>query len=427
MKYCFALAALALAPLAAASDPKLDLAAKALSAFDSVQLAAIPRIEQTGACVQAQAEALSVAAPEDAAFIHYRKGYCALTGAALIHGAAEFRAAAADFDKAIEAWPDRTRAATKKNPAEPIPSGLRALPWIARLAAGADESMMKRARNELGVALMARSCVSTLMTASFCDETLETARVWLGWIALENGDLYEANSYLSAARDAGWRSWAAGRQAFQDGRYAGAVSAYRQALGAWAQARQEPAPPLTQRLAPRPDTAEALGELGAAVILAGDAAGAIPTLDAAIKANPENARAFYLRAQARQALGQTQTAMADYSLASRAAFAASTDLASGEAHLYRGIAFYLGKDYTRAEDEFSSALNFDVPERLKPDAEAWRDLAAVAGGACAETPARLKRDLETASPFFPKQDARRRAFSCDEERTVAASAPGAAQ
>jgi hypothetical protein len=95
--------------------------------------------------------------------------------------------------------------------------------------------------------------------------------------------------------------------------------------------------------------------------------------------------------------------------------------------LYRGIALYLRKDYTRAEDEFSSALNFDVPERLKPDVEAWRDLAAVASGACTVTPVRLKRELETASPFFPKHEARKMAFTCGEEKTAAVVDAGAAQ
>ena len=116
---------------------------------------------------------------------------------------------------------------------------------------------------------------------------------------------------------------------------------YKRAVEAWAREQTAQAPPLADRLKPRADAGKALAELGGAQILAGDAAGALATLDAAAKADPENARAFYLRAGAREALAQTDAAIADYSLAGRVAFANSSNLASGEAHLYRGIALYL--------------------------------------------------------------------------------------
>jgi tetratricopeptide (TPR) repeat protein len=420
MTYYIALAALALAPFATAADPRWELAAKAQSAFDSVQLSTVPRLEQTGACVQAQAELLAIATPEEAPLVHYHKGYCALAGAVLTHEPAEFRAAAAEFDKAIETWPERARVLSKKKPPEPVSSGLRALAWIARLEAGVDTPALARAQSELAMAEETRACPSVVMQAAFCEASLQTGRVWLGWIALRRGDLYEANKYLSAAQGSGWRSWAAGKMAFRESRYAEAVQEYRQALDAWARARQAATPSLSDRLMPQPDTGEALADLAGAQILAGDPAGAVATLDTALKTDPNYARALYLRGRAKQALGHTEAAIADYNLAGRAAFAAATNLASGEAHLYRGIALYLRKDYTRAEDEFSSAINFEIPDSLKPDAQAWRDMAAVAGGACSETPARLERDLETTSPFFPKQEARKLAFSCGEERTAKA-------
>ncbi len=421
MTYYIALAVLAVAPFASAADPRWDTVAKAQSAFDAVQLAAVPRIEQTGACVQSQAEALAVATPEEAPLIRYRKGYCALADAALRSQAAEFRSAAAEFDKAIQTWPDRVRAISKKKPPEPVSSGLRALAWIARLEAGIDPAELTHAQNELALAVEARACPSVVMPPAFCEAALGTGRVWLGWIALKRADLYQASKYLSGEPESGWDAWTAGKLAFRENRYADAVREYREALEAWARAREAVAPPLADRLKPQPDIGEALADLGGAQILAGDATGAIDTLNGAIKADPDYPRALYLRGRARQALGQTETAIADYNLAGRAAFAASTNLASGEAHLYRGIALYLRKDYTHAENEFTSALNFEVPESLKPDADAWRDLAAVAGGACAETPVRLERELETASPFFPKQEARKLAFSCAEMRTAAAA------
>jgi Tfp pilus assembly protein PilF len=175
---------------------------------------------------------------------------------------------------------------------------------------------------------------------------------------------------------------------------------------------------LTARLAPQPDLGRALTELGGAQLLAGDSAGAILTLDAAIKADPSRARAFFLRARAREVSGQTEASVQDYSLASRTAFAAAKDLSSGEAHLYRGISLYRHKDYDRAEDEFSSALNFSIPADLRPDAVAWRHLAAVASGACAASRAKLAEALTAVSPYFPKNEAAAALSACPASPTV---------
>jgi Tfp pilus assembly protein PilF len=110
--------------------------------------------------------------------------------------------------------------------------------------------------------------------------------------------------------------------------------------------------------------------------------------------------------------GQPDLALSDYNLASRTAFANAKDLASGEAHLYRGIFLYRRKDYARAEDEFSSALNFEVPAAIRSDAVAWRHLAAVAGGSCATEREFLARSLADVSPYFPKAEARAIVASC---------------
>ena len=87
---------------------------KAQSDFDRVQLAPTPSLRDTSACVQTQAALLTVALPEDLPLVHFRKGYCTLAGAALRHDKADFHAAAAEFDKAIETWPGRAAVMTKK-------------------------------------------------------------------------------------------------------------------------------------------------------------------------------------------------------------------------------------------------------------------------------------------------------------------------
>ena len=131
---------------------------------------------------------------------------------------------------------------------------------------------------------------------------------------------------------------------------------------------------------------------------------------------PSNPHALFLRARAKELAGRKDEALADYNLASRTAFAAAQDLASGEAHLYRGIVLYRRKDYARAEDEFASALNFEMTGALRPDARAWRHLAAVAGGSCGSARAVLER--MRCLPF--------RRFSRRTKRAPLASACGAA-
>jgi tetratricopeptide (TPR) repeat protein len=137
----------------------------------------------------------------------------------------------------------------------------------------------------------------------------------------------------------------------------------------------------------------------------------VTTLNHALQPSPR-ARAYFLRARAEELTGQAEAALADYNLASRTAFADANDLSSGEAHLYRGILYYRRKDYVRAEGEFASALNFDIPSTLRPDATAWRHLAAVASGFCEASRRYLEESLSSVSPYFPKAEAQALAAGC---------------
>ena len=156
---------------------------------------------------------------------------------------------------------------------------------------------------------------------------------------------------------------------------------------------------------PPEDIPALLTDLGGAQILAGDPSGAVATLDRAVQIAP-TARAYFLRARAKELAGQTEAALADYNLASRTAFADATDLASGEAHLYRGILLYRRKDYARAEDEFASALNFDIPSALRPDAvgvaSPFRCGLGILRGFARSI---WSNALPSVSPYFPKAEA----------------------
>ena len=182
---------------------------------------------------------------------------------------------------------------------------------------------------------------------------------------------------------------------------AAAAAQYAQAIDRWKPIWQGEGPTLLQALGPRPQYASALADWGGARMLAGDLPGAILTLDASIQADSASPYALFLRARAKELAGRKDAALADYNLASRTAFAAAQDLASGEAHLYRGIVLFRRQDFARAEEEFASALNFEMTGALRPDARAWRHLAAVAGGSCGAARQSLDLALAAVSPFFP--------------------------
>src|ERR1700755_807267 len=122
-----------------AADPQqLTLAVKAQADYDRVSLAPLPHLADTGNCIQSQAAALPVSAPEETALLYFRRGYCTLADATITGNSQEYATAAADFDRAIEAWPARIRKPSKKQVPEPVSSGLRIMAWVARLHASED-------------------------------------------------------------------------------------------------------------------------------------------------------------------------------------------------------------------------------------------------------------------------------------------------
>ena len=187
---------------------------------------------------------------------------------------------------------------------------------------------------------------------------------------------------------------------------------YAAAIEQWKRVWQGDGPTLWQALGPRPRIPIALADLGAARMLAGDLPGAITTLDASLQADPKNSHALFLRARAKELAGRKDDALADYNLASRTAFAEARDLASGDAHLYRGILLFRRQDFVAAEQEFANSLNFDMTESLRPDARAWRQYAAVAQGSCGAARDSLTQALAAVSPYFPREEARAAAAAC---------------
>jgi tetratricopeptide (TPR) repeat protein len=393
--------------LHAADDVQLALSLRAQTDFDRVALAAAPPLWDATACIQSEAAVVPVAPPEDLPVVHFRKGYCTLATAGITRDPAAWRDAAAEFDRTIEAWPARAAVlARRRQPAEPVSSGVLVLAEIARL----QTKDMAPDGAALGAAVDAHACPAGVMAPQLCEEAIAIGRQWRGWLALRSEDLAAAARDFAATP--GWSAWVAGRQAFRRARYAEAAAEDQRAVVEWSAARREERLPVLARIAPSADLSAAYAELGGAELLAGNPSAAISSLTQAVKERSSNARALYLRARAEEAAGRADAAESDYNLASRTALANATDLASGEAHLYRGILLYRQKHFAAAEDEFSSALNFEIGAPLRADAGAWRRLAAVVSGACEASRAALEQALPAVSPFFPKEEARSAMAAC---------------
>jgi|SRR5579883_1279773 len=393
----------------AADEQQLALALRGQTDFDRVALSAAPQLREISACILSQASLVPVAPPEEQPVVHFRKGYCTLANAGITGDAAAYKDAAAEFDRAMEAWPARVAVLAKKKQAlEPVSSGLRVLAQIARVKVG--DTAPDVAEKELENAIDKHDCPASVMSPQLCEQVIGIGREWQGWMALRAGDVDAAARQFGTTP--GWTPWVAGQQAFRQGQYAQAATDDQKAIADWDAARRQGAQPVLGRVAPPVDLSNAYAELGGAQLLAGNATAAIASLNQAVKESPGNSRAFYLRARAQEIAGHPDLAQAGYSLASRAAFANAKDLASGEAHLYRGILLYRRKLYSEAEDEFSSALNFEIPASMRADAAAWRRLAAVSSGSCEASRTALQEALSTVSPYFPKEEARTAIATC---------------
>ena len=385
-----------------AGDERQALLLRAQADFERVYLSATPRLAETQACMLSQAALLPVSAPGELARLHFRRGYCTLTGALITREPGAFADAARAFDQAATAWAAPPKAGTAAP--QPVPSALHLLSAIAVLEGGAGAEALPDLDRKLAAAGQG-TCASDLMPVRLCQDLPGVARQWRGWIAVRHSRLDEASRYFDSAMSPGWTAWVRGQLAFDRRDYTAAAGDFQTAVEDWYAREAAPATAIPAGLAPRPDMASALVDLGGAQLLAGDPRASIRTLDAAQRRDASAAWPVFLRARAREAAGEKDASLADYNLASRTAFAEAGEKAAGEAHLYRGVWLFRRHDTARAEAEFASALNFAVGPHLRPDAIAWRNLAAVAAGSCGASRENLEKALPLVSPFFPKEEA----------------------
>jgi tetratricopeptide (TPR) repeat protein len=401
------LALLATIPLHGRDARKLALETAAQADFERV-LTGAPDLASAAKCLQSQAMLLAIATPEETPPIVFRKAYCQLANAAATHNRSAIGQAAEMLDEAIA---DGEAPSAKQKIPFNVPPTWRILASVARLNAGVppdsqEQSLLRAVNADPG---NWSGCQGSAAAVEFCHTVHQLGSAWLGWISLKRGDLVPAARLLANGNAPGWTKWVAGMSLYRQGNYASAAVDYGLAIEIW---REVGSDSFVQQMSPRPAMSEALADWGGAQLAANDLVGALGNLDAAVKTDSANARAFYLRGLTKQHLGRNDAAMEDLNLASRAAFAKNGDAAAAEAHLYRGISLYWRKEFMRAEDEFASAMNAGVTEPWQSDVRAWRLLAAVASGACGDSRRALESAMTSISPYFPKVDARAAFAAC---------------
>jgi tetratricopeptide (TPR) repeat protein len=334
----------------------------------------------------------------------------------LIDGASDsFQAAARDFTEAIVNWP--------KKATTPPPGGLRALVSIAHLEQGRLADSYPDLGRELGGVVEEPNCLTTpLMAMPFCAAAIDTARTWLGWLAYNKNDFSEAARVLEPLTHgkpvSPWALWIQGRLAQQQNHVAEAVALYEQALAAWTATAQSPAPDVVTLLGPKLDTGAVHYQLGLADYSRQKFDSAVSHFDASLKRSPRNSYAIFLRARSKEALHLDVAALDDYALATQTARVENDSSWNvAQAHYYRGLLLYQGKDYPAAEGEFSLALGGRLGDIGKPDVNAWKIMSAVAGSGCKSSDA-LDMAIETASDKFPKAQADALVFDCRMKQTT---------
>jgi len=398
---------LAASPVYGADQQKLALDIAAQADFERVLTLSSLDLASASKCVQSQAMSLAIAPPVEAPLLTFRKAYCRMADAVASQNRTALDQAATTFDDAIA---EAEAVSVKQKRPQNVPYTLgapytwRILAAIARLNAGAPGESQEQSLSRAVDADVEdwADCQTSAALAEFCHSVHQLGSAWLGWIALERGDPFAAGRRFGNANAPGWTEWVAGLAALRQGNYSGAATYYGKAIGIWREARMDS---LMRRMNPRPAMSEALTDWGGAQVAANDPRAAVANLDAAIKVDAGNARAFYLRGLAKQQLGRQDDAIDDLNLASRAAFAKNGDAGAAEAHVYRGISSYWRKEFQRAENEFESALNAGTAASWQSDARAWRHLAAVAGGACGASRSALERAMASVSPYFPRAEA----------------------
>jgi tetratricopeptide (TPR) repeat protein len=355
---------LLLLPLLAGGKEKEEVTA-ARRAFETVEaLASIPNPADVQSCIQAQREAGKIPAKSERVLIDARRMYCEFLKAALANDTKALAQSAAAMD---------TPRGDGKNDSAPV------LKLAASIAALKSAAPGAQAEQDLTTALQSLNCLNAGFARTQTCNALDSAgRLWLGWFALRRNELTQAETAFHHVGASPWNAWLTGIYSSEGRRCREAAMAFADAAASWPIRGRS----LVEWLGPQPAPGELPARLAYAQAMAGDTEAALPNLDAAISARPNDAVSLFLR-------GLLRRSIPDLEAAAKAA-------PPEQAHLYRGVLFERRREYPAATREFDQA------GKDTADLAAWKSLTDAAAGACPADSNEMDKLSATATPLFPK-------------------------
>ncbi len=371
--------------------------AKAKASFERVESAGEVANGDLQACILAQDEGIKSAKKAERSELHYRKGYCALLHAVLAHDRGDFETAAKEF---------QTAGQTAKN--API---IQAMGSIARLADDRSNQSEVPILKDLEDAVSHMDCAKPGFAGkTACESVLSISRLWLGWQAVRANRLADARRQFEHVPSSPWNDWAAGLLALDSKQWSEAATAIEKAVRAWFEPEKAAGKSALNLLSPGPDRGALYARLGYANYMAGKFSAAIPALDVAIRERPSEPYWLFMRARAREELGNPREALSDFELAANVA--SSRDGAKADAYFYRGVMLYRRNNLKAAAREFSFAQNLPPGDIPAADITAWRTLVEARGDGCKTEVQALQSAGDAAGALFAKRELEDLEFNC---------------
>lgn len=363
---------LALLPLLAfGKDKETPAVAAARQAFEKVESSySIPVSGDLRACIEAQQDAHKSAPKPYRPILQARQSYCEFLDASLTGDPAALAKSAAALNSAR--GDDRNDSAAL----------LKVCAMIAMLKSTAHASLDAQAAQDLYTAVPTLNCLKPgFADTRTCNAVGSAAHLWLGWVALRKHELIQAEAAFHHVDGTPWNAWVAGIYALDSHRWRDASLAFGEASASWPVRAKS----LVEWLGPKLAPGELPARLAYAQAMAGDFEAAIPNLDAAISARPDDAQSLFLRSRLRESLPDLEAAI--------------KATAPDQAHFYRAILFERRHEYPAAIRELDAAA-----VQGNPDLAAWKALTNVASGECSADPAGLEKAVAGVTPLFPKQE-----------------------
>ncbi|MCU1259509.1 MAG: hypothetical protein JWO80_2394 [Bryobacterales bacterium] len=357
--------------LAFGKDKETPAVAAARQAFEKVESSSsIPISADLRICIETQQDAHKAVPKPFRPILQARQSYCEFLDAALTGDPAALAKSAAALNSAR---------GDGRNDSAAL---LKICAMIAMLKSTAHASLPAEAAQDLYTLIPTLNCLKPgFGDTRTCNAVGSAAHLWLGWVALRKHELIQAEAAFHHVDGTSWNAWVTGIYALDSHRWRDASLAFGEASASWPiHARS-----LVEWLGPKLAPGELPAQLAYAQAMAGDFEAAIPNLDAAIAARPDDALSLFLRSRLRESLPDLEAAIK----------AAAPD----QAHFYRAVLFERRHEYPAAIRELDAAA-----VQRNPDIAAWKALTNAASGECSADPAGVEKAVAGVTPLFPKQE-----------------------